>query len=125
MQVDSAGPRILSASPSGNATAPFDDVTVNFDAPIDSATFTADDVRITFAGSDVLIAGITVQSDTQYTIQFAPQTAPGSYALSVGPDIEDLAANKMDQGLVSFPDRLTVKGRLLRVRSGHAEVEVQ
>ena len=26
---------------------------------------------------------------------------------------------------VSFPDRLTVKGRLLRVRSGHAEVEVQ
>jgi type II secretory pathway pseudopilin PulG len=99
MQVDSAGPRILSASPSGNATAPFDDVTVNFDAPIDPATFTADDVRITFAGSDVLIAGITVQSDTQYTIQFAPQTAPGSYALSVGPDIEDLAANKMDQDL--------------------------
>jgi hypothetical protein len=26
---------------------------------------------------------------------------------------------------VSFPDRLTAKGRLLRVRSGHAEVEVQ
>ena len=28
-------------------------------------------------------------------------------------------------GYVSFPDRSTVKGRLLRVRSGHAEVEVQ
>jgi DNA-binding winged helix-turn-helix (wHTH) protein len=26
---------------------------------------------------------------------------------------------------VSFPDRLTRDGRLLRVRSGHAEVEVQ
>jgi hypothetical protein len=28
-------------------------------------------------------------------------------------------------GYVSFPDRLTGEGRLLRVRSGHAEVEVQ
>ena len=26
---------------------------------------------------------------------------------------------------VSFPDRVTPKGRLLRFRSGHAEVEVQ
>jgi hypothetical protein len=27
--------------------------------------------------------------------------------------------------LVSFPDRLTAESRLLRIRSGHAEVKVQ
>ena len=31
----------------------------------------------------------------------------------------------MSRHHVSFPDRLTPKGRLLRVRSGHAEVEIQ
>jgi aryl-alcohol dehydrogenase-like predicted oxidoreductase len=36
-----------------------------------------------------------------------------------------ISAIQIEYSRVSFPDRLTPKGRLLRVRSGHAEVEVQ
>jgi len=41
------------------------------------------------------------------------------------PEFCDREIRELWRELVSFPDRLTLEGRLLRVRSGHAEVEVQ
>jgi hypothetical protein len=55
-------------------------------------------------------------SDDQYPVW------PLTPALQVYASIDGA---RMKSQVVSFPDRLTVKGRLLRVRSGHAKVEVQ
>lgn len=94
---DITGPRVVSVHPGDVVIGSFDRVTLTFDEPIHAGTFTLDDVS--FTGPDGVIAATAVNrlSDAQYEVVFERQFAAGQYTLNVGPAIEDLAGNLMDQ----------------------------
>ena len=44
----------------------------------------------------IAVSSITTVGLNRYRISFAPQTLQGKYDVSVGPDIRDFAANRLD-----------------------------
>jgi subtilisin-like proprotein convertase family protein len=75
---------------------------VTFDRRVDPATFTADDVQVRFLSADGATAAtldpatFTVTpldanalGATRFRVGIPPQTAPGTYRYSVGPDVRD------------------------------------
>lgn len=105
-QLDFSGPRIISHSPTGNTGAPVNAVTVVFNEPIDAATFTVDDVVVVNpAGAPVALTGNPVSGGDQrtFTITFASQSIAGNYTFRIGPDINDLAGNAMNQDNDGIP----------------------
>lgn len=76
---------------------------LTFNVPMNPATFVAGTDIVSFLnpeGTSLLgsITGTTWSAgDTVLTIQFTPPTLQGSYQLTIGPDIEDMAGNLMDQ----------------------------
>jgi Bacterial Ig-like domain len=103
----SAGPSVLSSTPSGDVLGSQSSVRVTFDRPIDTATFTPASVdsftrtvgstitELLFAITEVTpVAG---SGDQQFDVSFAAQSALGVYQLVIGPNILDLAGNPMDQ----------------------------
>ena len=98
---DTTGARITAATYSGLATNSFDRVRVTFSESIVPGTFTAADVFISGPnGENLPVTSIRVvagTNGTQFDILLASQTAPGAYSVTVGPDVRDLAGNRMDQ----------------------------
>ena len=94
---DTTGPRVVSSTPSGSQANTLNKFTLTFSEAIADGTFTAADVTLT--GPNGSIGGLTVTkiSSTQYEVTFASQSTPGTYSLSVGPQITDEAGNAMDQ----------------------------
>ncbi|MCR4415385.1 MAG: S8 family serine peptidase, partial [Thermoguttaceae bacterium] len=96
---DNTGPRVTSAV--ANSAGPVASVRVTFSEPIDPSTFTAADIT-NFVGPQGSLAAGGVQvvagsNNTQFDVTFAAQTAPGTYRFDVGPDVRDVAGNRMDQ----------------------------
>ncbi len=96
------GPHITSASLSGAVTgvSSLSTLTVTFNEEVNPATFTPSQVALTGpAGtvSGISVAAVTGSNDHQFTISFPSQTAPGTYTLKVGPDIQDWYGNAMNQ----------------------------
>ncbi len=98
---DTTGSRVTASTFSGSSSATFDRVRLTFDESINPASFTtADVVSLTGPGGAITPTGVSVVSgsnNTQFDVTFAAQTAPGGYAVTVGPDILDAAGNAMDQ----------------------------
>ncbi len=97
------GPKVLSSTPSGTANLPgvVDHVRLTFNESMDPSTFTSDQV-VSFTGPNGAVPINDVQpvpntGNTQFDISFDALTAPGSYRLVVGPNIQDLYGNAMDQ----------------------------
>jgi len=87
-----------------------DHVDVTFRKPIDGSTFTTADVEITGPGGPIHVIGIVAITDPQspghdqvYRIRFPLLAVLGTYTLTVGPRIEDLARREMDQDLDGLP----------------------
>jgi subtilisin family serine protease len=96
------GPRVTAASPSGsiNNASGFSTVKLTFDEEVNPATFTHSQVTLT--GPSGAISGVSVSvvagsNNHQFDISFPSQTAPGTYTLVVGPDIQDWYGNDMNQ----------------------------
>lgn len=96
---DAAGPKILSLSPAQPVTPPLSSIEVTFDIPIQAATFTTADVRITGPNGTIVPTGVAPVSGNTYRVSFAAQTASGAYSLEIGPAINEAAENLagMDQ----------------------------
>lgn len=97
---DSVSPSVIAVSPAGSVLTSdtFDHITFTFSEAVDPASFDLSDV--TFAGpdGDLSSALIGVQgSGTDFTVLFQPQSAIGSYTMTIGPNILDLHGNPMDQ----------------------------
>jgi len=79
--------------------AAVDHVDIEFDKPIDPATFTSDDVVLT--GTDGLPMAISGQPEflggTLWRIHFPAQSRDGTYGLKIGPGITSVSGHKMDQ----------------------------
>lgn len=98
---DVTGARVTSAVFSGGTANTFNRVRVTFNEAMTAGSFTtADVVSLTAPGGVTLTpTGVTPVAGTnnQFDVTFAMQTTPGTYAVTVGPDILDVAGNAMDQ----------------------------
>jgi hypothetical protein len=84
----------------GSTAGTFDRVRVTFDKKMNTPTFTSGDVTLTGPGGRISVVGMSVVAGTNNTvfdITFARQTAAGAYTVSVGPDVWDVTAQRMDQ----------------------------
>lgn len=98
---DVDGPRITAAEPNASGSSPVTAVRVTFNEAIAVASFDPSDVTLTAPnGSSVPITGVVEVSGsggTQFDILFGSQSAAGTYTVTIGPNITDLAGNPMDQ----------------------------
>lgn len=96
---DSDGPRVVAAVP--NSTTSPSSVRLTFSEPINPATFTLADITgFTGPAGAITATGIVAvagSGNTQFDVTFAAQTRVGTYRFDVGPDIRDVAGNRMDQ----------------------------
>ncbi len=77
---------------------PLTQLTVTFDKPINPATFTASEVAIRGPGIQGSMQPTSITgSGTTYIISFPLLSDPGVYSFEIGPDVQDLAGNDMDQ----------------------------
>jgi len=96
--LDTVPPRITNHTPAGDITGTVDHVDVWFSERIDKTTFTTSDVVITRPDSQTVAAtSIQEVGFNRFRLNFAPQTLAGTYHVKIGPDIGDLAGNKLDQ----------------------------
>jgi hypothetical protein len=95
--LSASGPMVktLTAAPSG----PVSSVTVTFDKPIDPTTFTPAAIDSFTGPNNTPIAVTTVAQLTanSFQVNFATQTALGTYTMSLGPNITDTSGAAMDQ----------------------------
>jgi len=98
---DLTGAKILTSEALGLTTGSITGFKVKFNEPIQVASFTASDVKVTSPSGTVLaVSGITAvagTNNTEFTFTVPTSSTAGSYTLLVGPDILDLAGNKMNQ----------------------------
>jgi len=100
LRLDRQGPFVIHTEPGAAGSVPMDRLTLHFNEPIDSATFSLADITA-FTGpggtdlrgqlNNYLVRGRSV------TVYFETQTTPGAYSITIGPNIADLAGNLMDQ----------------------------
>ena len=88
---DFGGPRITNMTPSAAVTPSVGSVDIAFDLPIDPASFTPADVSL--IGPDGVIPATSVAPvGANWRISFSPQAADGTYAVRIGPDINELGS---------------------------------
>ena len=83
-----------------------DHVDVTFSEPINTSTFTASVVTLTGPGGTITVGNPSQVSGNTYRIPFAPQSAIGTYTLTVAPQVADLAGNTLSS---SFSDTFTIQ----------------
>jgi len=123
-----AGPRVVSGQFVGATAGTFDHVRVVFDKRMNTPTFTPSDVTLTGPAGAIVVRGVAVVAGTDNTtfdITFDKQTAAGSYSVSLGPDVWDVTAQRMDQngnGMNNESgDRYTLTGTLTAKAGGTAD----
>jgi VCBS repeat-containing protein len=98
---DTRGPRVVTASWYGAASETVDTVRVTWSEPIAAATFAPADISgFSGPGGSIVVSSVTVVNGTnnrQFDIKFPVQTTFGSYTMTIGPNITDLANNPMNQ----------------------------
>jgi len=102
-----AGPVVRSSTPTGNVSPAISSVRFTFDVPINVKTFTVDKVdSFTGPNGDIAVKDVQVvpsSGNLQFDVFFDAQTTPGSYSMTIGPDIEDEKGNQMDQDRNGIP----------------------
>jgi hypothetical protein len=97
------GPRVLSTTPTAGGvvpSSPFDHVRVTFNTPIQGSSFTTDQVVLLDPSSNPVnvnsVTPVDFTNNTQFDVAFDPETARGTYSLTLGPSILDVYGNPMD-----------------------------
>ncbi|MFU7561278.1 carboxypeptidase regulatory-like domain-containing protein [Roseiconus sp. JC912] len=96
---DTIGPNIFLTDPDATASAPIEQITLYFSEPIDTSTFSQDDIlRFDGPGGSLLnqIEGVLVVDD-HVKIIFEQQIESGDYSISIGTSVFDPAGNALDQ----------------------------
>jgi hypothetical protein len=102
LHFNTLGPRVMASSPA-TSLEPINSIRVTFNEPIDVTTFTPAKIA-SFSGPGgplgidlISVVPGTTPPNTQFDIWFPAQARTGTYTMVIGPDIRDLAGNKMDQ----------------------------
>ena len=116
---DSLGPKVVSAVFTGSNSTSFNTVRVTFDKKINAPTFTASDVALTGPNGKLSATGVRAVANTNnsvFDVTFASQTAAGNYSATIGPNIWDVQAKRLDQNGNGIgneaTDAYTAAGRL-------------
>jgi len=111
---DTEGPVVVAHEPSGFVPRSDGRVEVVFNEPVNAATFTVEDVRVTIDALllYVEVLGVEAVDDYTYLILFDDPQLTMDYHVWVGPEIEDLAGNPMREAyeaayVVLGPPRVT------------------
>ena len=95
---DKTGPKVTAVRLNGCTSTSA--VHLIFSEAIDVTTFTAADVVFSGPSGSIAVTSITAtagSNNTEFDINFATQSAAGTYVMTAGPNITDLAGNLMDQ----------------------------
>src|SRR5262249_23514340 len=79
---------------------------VGFDTPINPSTFTTGEVTIVGPNGVIPVSGVAVvdgTSSSHFTVSFPTQALAGTYTVTIGPDVTDLAGHRMDQNVNGTP----------------------
>jgi RHS repeat-associated protein len=95
--------RIIGHTPSSFVTTPVSYVDVTFSKEVNGVSFTADDIKMTGPEGPIVISSIEDKGQNLWRIHFPEQNEDGQYILHIGPHIEDLEGNEMDQDADGFP----------------------
>jgi hypothetical protein len=94
---DTSGPMVADYVPRVTSV-PFDHLDITFSEPIQWSTFSRADITLLDPqGREIVVSDPELLEGTQFRIHFATQTAYGDYQLLIGPWIEDLHGNPMNQ----------------------------
>lgn len=94
---DRLGPCVTSHAPDWFVTNAVTSLLVTFDEPIAVATFSPAKVRIQTIAGDVVPSAIVPLSANEFRIVVPEMRTRGDVTVTIGPDIEDLHGNPMDQ----------------------------
>src|SRR5262249_22971174 len=72
-------------------------IDIQFNEAINAASFTPDDVTLTGPSGTFSPTGVSLLAADTFRVVFPALTVRGNYQAVIGPDITDLAGNKMDQ----------------------------
>ncbi len=102
---DTTPPTVTTAVFSG-AAGTFSTIHVTFSEAIDGATVNTSDATLTGPGGPITVLSFTptVGTTNQFDITFAPQSTAGTYTVTVGPNITDLAGNPMTAAFTGTGD---------------------
>ncbi|MCY2989516.1 MAG: Ig-like domain-containing protein, partial [Planctomycetota bacterium] len=95
--IDVTGPRIVSHVPDQPVQLLLDHVDVTFSETIKSDSFDIRDVVLASPAGAVAVGAVQFIDSHTFRILFQPQTSAGTYWITIGPEVEDLAGNRMDQ----------------------------
>ncbi|MEM9826972.1 MAG: CARDB domain-containing protein, partial [Planctomycetota bacterium] len=97
LQVTGGGPFVDTFSPSSVVTPGIDFVDVKFSEPVRLSSFSPEDVTI--SGPNGMVAATQIESlgGRDYRVRFAAQSTGGTYAVTIGPNIDDFGGLPMDQ----------------------------
>jgi serine protease len=93
---DTTPPTIVGAATDGGGANPATVIRVTFSEAINPATFPVSDVMFTGPNGKIAIKNVLAvagSSNTQFDITFDTQSTPGTYTITIGPGIADLAGN--------------------------------
>ena len=96
--LDTVPPRLTQHAPAGDVAGTISSVDVWLSETIDKPKFTTADISILNPGNgSISVSSITEVGLNRFRVSFAPQTAPGTYHVRIGPNVSDLAGNLLDQ----------------------------
>ena len=98
--VDFIGPRVTSQYPDPvwGTSDPVSSILVAFDEDIDASTFTKTDVFLAGPNNVIIpVTSVTAMDSRHFKIHFAEQQTNGKYLFAVGPNVNDVNGNAMDQ----------------------------
>lgn len=91
------GFQILSSTPIGAQNNPVSYVDFTFNMPVNASTFTPSVVTFNGPGGAIPITSVTAQSSTTFRVNFATQTAVGTYTMSLAPTIQNTTGQLLNQ----------------------------
>jgi serine protease len=97
---DTTGAIVTSVTFGGNGSA-IGSARITFSEAINASTFTAADITLTGpTGKTIAVSSVVAvagSGNTQFDVTFTSQAVQGTYTLGVGPELLDVAGNRMDQ----------------------------
>ncbi len=88
---------MVAVSPSGQITDTFNQFILTFSEALSSSSFTTADISLSGPAGAITVNAPQLLSNATWRVTFASQMEPGDYTLTLGPAINDLVGNPMNQ----------------------------
>jgi len=100
LRIDTAAPVVIGHTPTGTQTQAVTEVILTFNEAMDAATLTPADATLSGPAGPIQVLAVNRMNDTQFRVLFQAQFLNGTYTLTVGPTLADLAGNPMTAAYV-------------------------